>query len=108
MLTFAATLLLASSISPTPAGDIDAFIRFMRASERCPGIVVNVEKTIEQIHDLGRILQWTPERTSDKILVDARIAQFEYQQDRAGFCVKTRDLFYSYDPAYLRKVGVVD
>lgn len=105
-----AGLLLASAtyITPTFEGDINAFLRFLYANERCPGIVINYDKTLEQIRDLGKVLQWDDSRTRDKILVETRIAQFEYQQSRADFCVSARKLFHAYDPAYLRRVGVID
>ena len=95
-------------ITPSPQRDIDAFIRFMWASERCPAFIINFEKTLEQVADLGRVLGWDDERTRDKILVETRVAQFEYQMDRMDFCVSVRNVFFSYDPRHLRKVGVID
>lgn len=105
----AATVLLATSLAaPAPLDDVNAFIRFLYANERCPGVAINYEKTLEQVGDLGKVLHWDSARTQDKILVETRIAQFEYQQSRADFCVATRNLYHAYDPAYLRKVGVID
>lgn len=105
-----ATIILASStfVTPTHEGDLNAFIRFMWASGHCPGITINYDKTLEQVADLGGALSWTQERTRDKILVESRIAEFEYQKDREAFCDSARHLYLSYDPAHLRTVGVID
>lgn len=109
MNTVIATLLTAAAyVTPAPEKDMDAFIRFMWAEERCPGIAINYDKTLEQVTDLGQGLQWDDARTRDKILVESRIAEFEYQQDSGAFCDKVRHLYRSYDPAYLRTVGVTD
>ena len=105
-----ATLFAASTLAtaPTPAADVDAFIKLMYANERCPGVTINFEKTLEQVTDLGAVLKWDRERTRDKILVDTRVAKFEYEQDRSKFCGKAREIYNGYDPAYLKRVGVVD
>lgn len=103
------TLLTAASyITPTPEGDVNAFIRFMWATERCPGIAINYDKTLEQISDLGMMLKWDPKLVEDKILVDSRIAESDYNRDSVGFCQEVRALYQSYDPAHLYKVGVID
>lgn len=105
----AASVMLATSyVAPTPQADVNAFIRFLYANERCPGVTINYDNTLEQVADLGKVLKWDDARTRDKILVETRIAQFEYEQSRADFCVATRNLYHAYDPAYLRKVGVID
>lgn len=110
MMTFIATLMTASAafITPTPEGDVDAFIRFMWATERCPGVVINYDKTLEQVGDLGDMMKWPKELTREKLMVQSRIAEVEYNQDHIAFCDGARKLYYSYDPAYLRTVGVTD
>jgi len=108
--TIIATLVAASTAlaAPTPAADVDAFIKFMYASERCPGVKINFDKTMEQVYDLGALLKWDHDRTRDKIMVETRVAKFEYDQNRGDFCVKVRQVYRAYDPAYLQKVGVTD
>lgn len=110
MITALAALLLTTAgyITPSPRADVNAFIRFMWAAERCPGVVLNRDKTLEQVGNLGRAQQWDEERTRDKILVESRIAESEYQKDHDAFCDSVLKLYRSYDPAYLRKVGVID
>lgn len=110
MNTIIATLVAASTAiaAPTPAADVDAFIKFMYASERCPGVVINFDKTMEQVYDLGAVLKWDHDRTRDKIMVETRIAKFEHDQDRSNFCGKVKKTYDGYDPSYLKRVGVVD
>jgi hypothetical protein len=108
--TIIATLVAASTTlaAPAPATDVDAFIKFMYASERCPGVNINFDKTMEQVFDLGAALKWDHDRTRDKIMVDTRVAKFEYDQNRGDFCVKVRQIYRAYDPSYLKRVGVID
>ena len=103
-----ATMIAATLIVQGPEADMDAFIRFMWASERCPGVNINYEKTLEQVIDLGGVLNWDSDRINYKIEGDLRVAAFQYQQDSTAFCDSVRDQFRAYDPAYLRQVGVVD
>jgi hypothetical protein len=110
MITALAALLLTTVeyITPSARGDIDAFIRFMWAAERCPGFVINAHKTLEQIGIRGRAQQWDEERILDKILVEGRIAESLYNKNEEAFCASVNRLYRSYDPAYLRQVGVID
>lgn len=110
MNTIIATLVVASTAlaAPTPAADVDAFIKFMYASERCPGVVINFDKTMEQVYDLGAVLKWDHDRTRDKIMVETRIAKFEHDQSRREFCRQIKKIYDGYDRSYLRRVGVVD
>ncbi|NTD85463.1 hypothetical protein [Agrobacterium tumefaciens] len=110
MNTIIATFVAASTAlaAPAPATDVDAFIKFMYASERCPGVDINFDKTMEQVFDLGAVLKWDRDRTRDKIMVETRIAKFEYDQSRKQFCGKVKTIYEAYDPSYLKRVGVVD
>lgn len=95
-------------ITPSARADINAFIRFMWASERCSDVIINHEKTLAQIGVLGRAQQWDEERIRDKILVESRIAESLYKKNKDAFCSSVLELYTSYDPAYLREVGVID
>lgn len=110
MITALAALLLTTIqyITPSARAYIDAFIRFMWAADRCPGIVVNAEKTLEQIGILGRAQQWDEERVRDKILVETRIAESLYKKNGEAFCSNVGKLYRSYDPEYLRQLGVIE
>ena len=106
---FAAILFTAIQyIAPSAKADIDAFIRFIWAADRCPGIVVNTEKTLEQIEVLGRRQQWDEERVREKILTESRIAESLYMKNEAAFCRNILELYKSYDPEHLRQSGVID
>lgn len=107
--TLAALLLTTVEyITPSARADIDAFIRFTWAADRCPGIIINTDKTLEQISVLGRAQQWDEERVRDKILVESRTAESLYNKNDVAFCSAILRLYRSYDPAYLRQVGVID
>lgn len=93
-------------ITPTYASDFDAFVIFLWAEERCPGIKINYDKTLEQIGDLGDALGWDRNRTGKELQARAQAARAEVEKDLPAFCDKARSLFRSYDPAHLLKVGV--
>lgn len=95
-------------ITPSAKADIDAFIRFIWAADRCPGVIVNTEKTLEQIEVLGRGQQWDEERVREKILTERRIAESLYMKNEDAFCSNILKLYKSYDPEYLRQTGVID
>jgi hypothetical protein len=45
----AAMLAAATYSTPTPQADVNAFLRFMWADERCPAFTINYEKTFDQV-----------------------------------------------------------
>jgi hypothetical protein len=112
MKTLIALLMMASAATasslPQQEKDIESFLRLVWAKEHCPGITIKKDATIQQVVDLGLGLKWTPERIQDKVDVENRIAEFKHWEDPVKFCDSARQLFRSYDPAYLQRVGVTD
>lgn len=110
MITALAALLLTNIeyITPSARADVNAFIRFIWATERCSGVLINPDQTLAQIGVLGRAQQWDEERIRDKILVESRIAESLYKKNKEAFCGSVLKLYTSYDPAYLRGLGVID
>lgn len=98
----------AGFIQPTYDGDFAAFVRFLQADGKCSGFRINYEKTLEQVTDLGAAIGWDTEITNQHILKGATAARQEAEQNLPSFCSSVRQLYDSYDPAHLRKVGVID
>ncbi len=98
----------AGFIQPTYDGDFAAFVRFLQADVKCSGFRINYEKTLEQIIDLGTALGWDAETTRQQVLKGATEARHEAEEDLPSFCSSVWLLYNSYDPAHLRKVGVID
>lgn len=103
-----AMLAAATYTTPTPQGDVNAFLRFMWANERCPAFAINYERTFDQVRDLAEAMGWGDDQRQQAILAGTRAASFEYDHDSATFCSAVRREFSEYDPAHLRKVGVID
>lgn len=107
-LVAASLMLTAAYLTPSPAKDVESFLRFMWGNERCPGININYGKTLEQVRDLATILKWDDDTRQQKILFYSSAARSEYKRNKGDFCVAVRGLYHSYDPAYLKQVGVID
>ncbi|TAA54602.1 hypothetical protein [Shinella sp. JR1-6] len=104
----AAMLAAATYITPTPHADVQAFLRFMWANERCPAFAINFEKTLDQVRDLAQDLGWSNDQRQQAILAGTRAAKFDFERDSEGFCAAVQEELTSYDPAHLKKVGVID
>ncbi|MDG4675854.1 hypothetical protein P9A16_32660 [Shinella sp. 838] len=93
---------------PTPLGDFHAFLRFMWADERCSEVNINYERTFDQVREIASSMGWDNDQRQQAILAGTRAAMFQYDFERADFCQTVSDQFNSYDPSYLRKIGIID
>jgi hypothetical protein len=104
----AAMLAAATYSTPTPQADVNAFLRFMWADERCPAFTINYEKTFDQVRDLAKSMGWNDDQRQQAILAGTKAASFEFDRDRDSFCLTVQRQFSEYDPAHLRQAGVID
>ncbi|MCO5730118.1 hypothetical protein [Rhizobium sp. SSA_523] len=103
-----ASLMLATSyVTPNPVSDIVTFQMVVAAEKVCPDLKIDVEGTLDHLVDLRQSAGWTAAQFYEASQSQKRVAEFHAGHDRDVWCSSVQDRLRSYDPAYLRKVGVI-
>lgn len=92
---------------PTPGADLANFARFASANGACYGLSVDPIATIQAAQKAAMAHgAASEEQAREVVTMNVQLNNSLRVDDIKRFCEKTLEIYRSYDPAYLRALGI--
>lgn len=108
IILLAALLSTSTYIRPGSIDDLYNFVDFAIAKKHCANPTYDRKALEKNITRLRAAYNVDDKSYADIVHVRTRMADISADQNSYVYCKKVNETFDSYDPAYLRKVGVID